>query len=228
MTALGDRLRMWLEFRGISLRTFSDETGVPYATLQNYLSGKRSPGADHLARIGAGGIDLNWLLRKVRDTTTFAEVAEADVSFRRALAEQALRLVDVAQQIRVEKGFKPLGAVGCVLFAERLVWYGIRNLRRFADKIAGMRAAGLDTPAIASIAMGSVGDHVSEEAIKEVAVAPVVFRAVEEALLADVLTGSAAARKSILIPSLPLVRSPTASKRTAKSAKDRRASARTK
>ena len=44
------------------IREFSDLTGIPYRTLQDYLGDKSKPGAEQLARISAVGLDVNLLL----------------------------------------------------------------------------------------------------------------------------------------------------------------------
>jgi hypothetical protein len=61
-SSIGARLRQFLMWHNLSIRAFSDRSGVPYRTLQDYLTNKRKPGAEHLASMGRGGVDLNWLL----------------------------------------------------------------------------------------------------------------------------------------------------------------------
>ena len=60
--ALSERLKLFLEIRGLSAGEFAAETGVPDRTLRNYLGRKSRPGADQLARMAAAGLDVNWLL----------------------------------------------------------------------------------------------------------------------------------------------------------------------
>lgn len=45
-----------------SLKSFSKQIGIPYRSLQDYLAGTRSPGADALQKIAMKGIDVNWVL----------------------------------------------------------------------------------------------------------------------------------------------------------------------
>jgi len=59
---IGGRLRRLLRLRNQSIRDFSEATGIPYRTLQDYLAGKAKPGADQLGRIAAAGVDVNLLL----------------------------------------------------------------------------------------------------------------------------------------------------------------------
>jgi transcriptional regulator with XRE-family HTH domain len=56
------RLSRLLAFRGLSIRQLSADAGVPYRTLQDYIGGKRKPGADHLVKLAEVGVDIHWLL----------------------------------------------------------------------------------------------------------------------------------------------------------------------
>ena len=60
----------------MSIREFSRRTEIPYRTLQDYLAGKRLPGAKRLARMSAFGVDLNWLLTGRLRTTMPTSVHE--------------------------------------------------------------------------------------------------------------------------------------------------------
>lgn len=68
------RLRLFIAFTGQSIRQFSVETGIPYRTLQDYLAGKRLPGAEHLARMNESGVDLNWLINPSLELTFAAQL----------------------------------------------------------------------------------------------------------------------------------------------------------
>ncbi len=62
-SSIGGRLRAAIAARRESLREFSDRTGIPYRSLQQYLRDERAPGAEALGRIAAhSGIDLHYLL----------------------------------------------------------------------------------------------------------------------------------------------------------------------
>lgn len=45
-----------------SLRVFSKEAGIPYRSLQDYLSGARMAGGEALQKLAKKGIDINWVL----------------------------------------------------------------------------------------------------------------------------------------------------------------------
>lgn len=63
INGIGQRLNEILEVKDLKIRGFSEATGIPYRSAQNYLSGKQVPGAEALAKIHTRlGIDLNWLV----------------------------------------------------------------------------------------------------------------------------------------------------------------------
>lgn len=58
-----DRLKILINKLGLKIVDFSRKTGIPYRTLQNYLSGQRSPSTENLQKITAQlGANINWLL----------------------------------------------------------------------------------------------------------------------------------------------------------------------
>ncbi|MQX38613.1 helix-turn-helix domain-containing protein [Roseospira navarrensis] len=60
--SLGSRLRSFITLNGLSVRDLERQTGIPYRSLHEYLSDKRKPGADHMAKLCTTGIDIEWLL----------------------------------------------------------------------------------------------------------------------------------------------------------------------
>lgn len=65
MGAFSDRLRMAITnyaYGAITYKGFSELTDIPYRTLQNYLSGERSPNIESLQKLSEHGININWLV----------------------------------------------------------------------------------------------------------------------------------------------------------------------
>ena len=57
------RLKFLIGKLNLKITDFAKKTGIPYRTLQNYLSGERQPSAENLQKIAiCFNIDLNWLL----------------------------------------------------------------------------------------------------------------------------------------------------------------------
>jgi hypothetical protein len=70
-STIGDRLRALLTDRHGAIREFSDATGIPYRTVQEYLASNNKPGADHLARMALAGADVHYLLTGRTPPTSF-------------------------------------------------------------------------------------------------------------------------------------------------------------
>ena len=58
-----ERLKQVMEVKGFNLKTFSEQTDIPYRTLQNYILTNREPSAESLTKLHSLlGINLNWLM----------------------------------------------------------------------------------------------------------------------------------------------------------------------
>ncbi len=76
LSDLGGRIRQAIENKFLNMRAFSEETGMPYPSLRNYVSGTKKPGTDALALISAAtGYSIDWLVtgkERERDPGKFA------------------------------------------------------------------------------------------------------------------------------------------------------------
>ena len=60
---ISNRLKLIISTSNINIKTFSELTGIPYRSLQNYLSGDRTIGVDALNKIHVQlNVNLNWLI----------------------------------------------------------------------------------------------------------------------------------------------------------------------
>ncbi|MXN89185.1 helix-turn-helix domain-containing protein [Pasteurella canis] len=60
---ISDRLKQILEVKGMSIREFSELTGISYRSAMNYLNEGRDPNVEGLIKIHeALGISITWLL----------------------------------------------------------------------------------------------------------------------------------------------------------------------
>ncbi len=67
--SIENRLKQVMETKNMNIKKFSETTGIPYRTLQNYLLGERKIGIEALDKINTQlGIDLNWLLTGKENT----------------------------------------------------------------------------------------------------------------------------------------------------------------
>lgn len=114
---VGLRLRWLLELEGRSIKELSEASGIPYRTLQQYLSDNRKPGADHMVRFADAGIDLHWLLLGQEEASLkllFPRMEPidgplaADSKLAVVFLDEAMKAVDEFHDDYVRKSKKPL------------------------------------------------------------------------------------------------------------------------
>jgi transcriptional regulator with XRE-family HTH domain len=113
------RLRQFLEAEGMKITEAAEKSGIPYRSMQNYLSGERDPGVEALTAMNTRlGVSVDWLLtgegrmhRKSGDglaTETSREGAvlsllrqlpDDDQQEIQLVAQSKKRLLDVKQQL---------------------------------------------------------------------------------------------------------------------------------
>lgn len=114
---IGDRLRRHIALNRMSIKAFCELTGVPYRTLQDYLTGARKPGSDHLASLARVGVNLNWLL--TGEDPTLGEVSEglteeastflSNIEIKNRLSDLIVELMDSYIEIREKEKASALG-----------------------------------------------------------------------------------------------------------------------
>ncbi|WP_018651573.1 helix-turn-helix domain-containing protein [Actinobacillus capsulatus] len=56
------RLRSIIEQLNLNLTKFSEQSGIPYRSLHNYLRNEREPNSESYMKLAQMGININWLL----------------------------------------------------------------------------------------------------------------------------------------------------------------------
>jgi transcriptional regulator with XRE-family HTH domain len=57
------RLRQFIDTEGMKIVEAAERSGIPYRSMQNYLSGDRDPGVDALTAMNTRlGVSVDWLL----------------------------------------------------------------------------------------------------------------------------------------------------------------------
>ena len=104
-----DRLKILISILRITLKEFSQKTGIPYITLQHYLRGTREPGTENLQKIALQlDINLHWLLTgegepfvKKEGQAQFDDITEKILILLRDMDEEKRR--DVLKYIEEKK-----------------------------------------------------------------------------------------------------------------------------
>ena len=61
--SISERLKQVIEDKNLNIKAFSEISGIPYRSIQNYLRNEREPNVEALIRLKeAINIDINWLL----------------------------------------------------------------------------------------------------------------------------------------------------------------------
>ncbi len=59
---ISERLKLVCEQKNWKIKDFAELTGLPYRTMQGYISGEREPNAEGMTAIAKAGVNLNWLV----------------------------------------------------------------------------------------------------------------------------------------------------------------------
>lgn len=61
--SISERLKQVIESKNLNIKEFSELSGIPYRSVQNYLRNEREPNVEALTKLQERmGIDINWLL----------------------------------------------------------------------------------------------------------------------------------------------------------------------
>jgi len=60
--SFGERLKWIVKKLNVTLKELSTKTGIPYNTLHQYVTDKRSPNVQYIVPLAFYGINLHWLI----------------------------------------------------------------------------------------------------------------------------------------------------------------------
>lgn len=94
MSSISERMKLVLQEKKFSIKQASEETDIPYRSLQNYLNGQL-PGPDALVKFRETfGVDLNWLL--TGEGETHKESTKANSQIDRKLLKQIEEQLEIS------------------------------------------------------------------------------------------------------------------------------------
>lgn len=162
--SLGTRLRQFIKLNGMTVRQFEKATEIPYRSIHEYLSDKRKPGAEHLAKMIDAGVDIEWLLtgkEKHGINFLFSDIEHlgpiggfviADIELRKKIFFYAVNIVDEVYSNEPEFT-KSSGLIGAIIS----VWWLMKNLadtlNKNEEQIVRMREAGISVHDVLSVAL---------------------------------------------------------------------------
>lgn len=153
--SLGQRLRLYIDVNGITVRAFSERSGIPYRSVHEYLSDKRKPSADHLENMARLGVDIAWLLTGEKrasltfDFTGYADhiekvsgIVAADDDLSRYFLNDAVQIVD-RWMIDHPNSAPSMGLFGWIASVVSLWGLYANAAEGISDKIIASRKNGL-------------------------------------------------------------------------------------
>lgn len=171
---IGQRLRRFLAYSGMSIRDLEKKTGIKYRTLQDYLADESKPGADHLVKLGDSGVELQWLLTgraalpfgfRSSETDKGASLLAADRVLMEKLFEKAADMADSFAQRHHEKtkGYLTFRQFMLIVgyYFDLVVSVAVKMLKNIED----LRKVGQPVDAISNILFETVGDKFDQKLI---------------------------------------------------------------
>lgn len=174
LSRVGERLRAVIGARGETLKSFSDRSGVPYRSLQEYVAGKNKPGFEQIQKIAAAGIDIGFLLTGIYSGNIFrtlssgadgANILASDSEFAALVYDGLLDSIDDVNEKIVAAGGRPLSA-------RKVMEYLSYGLPMALSVVTGMEAAltdlrrkGVSAKVVASIVFEAVSKRFESMAL---------------------------------------------------------------
>lgn len=173
---IGDQLRGFLRFRGLTIRAFSDSTGIPYRTLQDYLANKNRPGTAHMLAMARAGVDLNWLLLGSEDSrpafsaTTLndwglpsSSPLRGDRAFLAEMNRRIMIVVDDTNSAHVKR-FGCSKSMHDMLLDYSKIWsLAARTIEEMAQSLEDLSSRGVPAETIADIVCHSLSKYMGSQ-----------------------------------------------------------------
>ncbi|OOR95130.1 transcriptional regulator [Canicola haemoglobinophilus] len=101
--SISERLKQVIESKNINIKEFSELSGIPYRSVQNYLRNEREPNVEALTKLKETmNIDVNWLLTgegkmfQGLPSDELAEKEQALINHYRQMSNDVQRAMEVA------------------------------------------------------------------------------------------------------------------------------------
>ncbi|MFZ4605226.1 MAG: helix-turn-helix domain-containing protein [Caulobacter sp.] len=172
LSRVGLRLRAAINARGETLRSFSDRSGIPYRSLQEYVAGKNKPGFEQLQKIATSGVDVGFLLTGTYSgqfLKVFSEGAKhslllsSDGEFSKLIYDGLLSAIDDINIGVVSRQGSPL----TVQRITEILSYGLSMalsvVGEMEQPLVDLRARGVSASAVASIVLEAVAKKLETE-----------------------------------------------------------------
>ncbi len=103
--SISERLKQVIESKNLNIKEFSELSGIPYRSIQNYLRHEREPNVEALAKLKETmNIDINWLLTgegnmfQILPSEELTEKEQALINHYRQMPNDVKKAIDVSFQ----------------------------------------------------------------------------------------------------------------------------------
>lgn len=103
--SINERLKQVIESKNLNIKEFSELSGIPYRSVQNYLRNEREPNVETLTKLKEMmNININWLLTGEGEmfqglpSDELAEKEQALINHYRQMSSDVQRAVEVSFQ----------------------------------------------------------------------------------------------------------------------------------
>ncbi len=174
ISRVAERLRGIIQARGESLKSFSDKSGIPYRSLQEYVGGKNKPGFEQLQKMASVGVDVGFLLTGLQRGASLKHFTNgferpnflvSDEEFSGIVYDGLLAAIDrLNGKILAEAG-RPMTAKEVTAYLSQALAMALRVTDEMQKNLIDLRAHGVSAQVAASIILEAVGKKLEAVAV---------------------------------------------------------------
>lgn len=164
-SSVGERIRRVIAARGQSLKAFSDQSGIPYRSLQDYVAGKNRPGFDQLQRMAVTGVDISYLLtgeyggtalRAFAQSVDKAVLLSSDREVAKLVFNGAIAAADNVNETRISNGSGHMSAQDILDTLQYALSLAVKVSSEMDDELCNLRKRGVSASAVTSVILEAV------------------------------------------------------------------------
>lgn len=166
------RLRGIIEARGQTLRGFSDETGIKYRSLQEYVAGNSTPGYEQLQKMSEVGVDIMYLLHGVHSSAMMQNLSPkaaksgllaSDIEVTDHIINRLMNIIDHANQDYLKSHNSPMSLKQMMYIYK----YGMSCIYdiipKMEENLIGLRQSGVSAKAVTDIVIDVAESHIQSK-----------------------------------------------------------------
>jgi transcriptional regulator with XRE-family HTH domain len=162
---VGERMRRLISARGQSMKAFSDQSGIPYRSLQDYVAGKNRPGFEQLQKMAAVGVDVSFLLTGIHGASLLrmysqhskqAVLLSSDREVAELVIDGAVKAAQEVNNFRELSGVQPMNVQETLDTIHYSLDLAAKVSSEMDDQLCDLRRRGVSASAVTRIILESV------------------------------------------------------------------------